>query len=66
MACEPRTASPPRPSGMASDNDSTGPLPRKSNGADGVRSKNDMHPRRKYDLMASETPEGVEPMRAPA
>ena len=48
----------PRPSGTAVDNDSAGPLPRKSNGADGARSKNGMHLRRKYNLLASEEPEG--------
>ena len=58
MACEPRTAALPRPSGMEADNDSAGPLPQQYDSANGARSKNCMHLRRKYNLLASEAPEG--------
>ena len=55
----PRTADPLVPQqGMAADNGSAGPLPRQSDSAEGARSKNGMHPQRKYELLASEAPEG--------
>ena len=66
MAREPRTAAAPRPSGTAADDDSAGPLLRQSDGADGARSKNGMHPRRDYNLLASEAPEGVRANAGPS
>ena len=65
MAHEPRLAALPRPSGKAEDNNSVGALPRQSDGANDAKSKNSIHPRRDYDLLASEEPEGVDPMRVP-
>ena len=53
-----RTAPPPCPSDTAAEKDSTGPLLRQSDGADGARSKNGMRPRREYNLLALEVPEG--------
>ena len=58
MARGPRTALPPRPRYTAADNDSAGPLPQKSDGADGARTENGMHLRREYGLLALEDPEG--------
>ena len=58
MVHEPRTAPPLCPSGTSADDNSAGPLMQQSNGADGARSKNGMHPRRKYNLVALEEPEG--------
>ena len=43
---------------MAADNKSAGTLPHQSDGANNTRSKNGMHLHRKYDLLASEAPEG--------
>ena len=60
MARGPRTEAPPRPSSTAADKDSTGPLPWKSDGADGSRPKNGTHPRREYGLLAPEEPEEPE------
>ena len=57
MARGPRTMVPPRPSDTAKDDDSAGPLPWQSKGADGARPENSMHPRRKYGLLAPEEPE---------
>ena len=36
------------------DNGTAGPLPRKSDGADGTRSKNGIHLRHEYNLLVSE------------
>ena len=48
MTHGPRTAAPPRPQrGTAVDNDSAGPQPRQSDGANGARPKNGTHLRRK-------------------
>ena len=69
MARKPRTAPPPRPSGTAADDNSAGPLQQKSDGANGVdsaRSKNGMHPRREYNLLALEAPEGVRANAGPS
>ena len=55
MVQEPRIAAPMRPSGNAADNDSAGTLPQQS---DGARSKNGIHPRREYNLLALEKLEG--------
>ena len=55
----PRTAEPPGPHrGTAADDGSAETPPRQSEGAGSARSKNGMHPRRKYDLLAEEAPEG--------
>ena len=54
MLRRPRTAVPPRPRDMGTDDNSVGPLPRQSDGADGARPKNGMHSRRKYGLLAPE------------
>ena len=43
---------------MASDDGSAGPLLQKSDGADSARPQNGMHPRRGFDLLASEAREG--------
>ena len=40
------------------DENSAGPLPRQSDGTDGARPKNGMHPRCEYGLLAPEEPEG--------
>ena len=55
-----------RPSGMVADNDSAGPLPQQSDGADGTRPKNGTHLRRKYGLLALEEPEKPEGGRSNA
>ena len=52
-----RTEYPPGTMYMAEDNDSLGPWPRKSDGADGARSKHGALACRKYDLLASEATE---------
>ena len=55
----PRTVEPPGPQrGMVTDDSSAGTLSRQFYGANGARSKNGMHPRREYNLLASEVPEG--------
>ena len=54
-----RTAPPLRPQrGTTADEDSMGPQPRKSDGADSARTENGTHLRRKYGLLAPEVPEG--------
>ena len=54
-----RTAGPPgTQQDTAADDGSAGLLQRQSDGADSARSKNAMRPRRKYNLLASETTEG--------
>ena len=54
----PKTAVPPHQSGTSADDNSAGPLPRQYNCADGASSKYGIHPRRKYNLLASEALEG--------
>ena len=58
MVREPRMAVLPRLSDTAADDDSAEPLLRKSGGANGASSKNGMHLRREYNLLALEAPEG--------
>ena len=58
MAFGPRTVPPPRLSCTAADDVSAGPLTRKSDGVNGSRTENGMHPRREYGLLALEEPEG--------
>ena len=54
-----RTAGPPgTQQDTAADDGSAGLLQRQSDGANSARSKNAMRPRRKYNLLASETTEG--------
>ena len=66
MARKPRTAAPPQQRSTVADDDSAGTLPRKSNGANGARSKNGMHPRREYNLLALEAPEGGQANAVPS
>ena len=58
MARGPRTATLPRPNDTVADDDSVGTLPWQSDGADGARPENGMHPRFKHGLLAQEEPEG--------
>ena len=53
-----RNSAAPHPRDTATDDNSAGPLPRKSNGTNGARPENGMHLHRNYGLFASEEPEG--------
>ena len=54
----PRTAEPPGTTKTVADDNSVGPLPRQSDGADVASSKHGAFARREYDFLTSEATEG--------
>ena len=62
----PRTMAPPRPQrGMAADDNSAGPQPQQSDGADGARPLNGTHLHCKYGILAPEDPQKTEETEEP-